>query len=284
MCSPFKAIKKFFKKVVKSAKIIVPVVLGAAAIYFTVGAALGVTGTAGGWLSSSLGLSGTLGSVVSGAVTQAGYGALLGGGLAAVTDGDVGKGLLEGALAGAVTGGITGAITAPAIAASSGATGATGPGTTAGGGLPSELGLAGSLDTAAGLNPNTAIKAPTTGGPETTGLLTRFGEFASTPGGGAIIGGAIQGIGSGIGNFALADAEVEAAKLRAEQEEAERARIAANFDVSGGGGLLTGTRFDTTPRPTPLQQFNPATVLARSRGAMWRYNPATGQVELTPTA
>ncbi|KKM20875.1 hypothetical protein LCGC14_1641130, partial [marine sediment metagenome] len=116
------------------------------------------------------------------------------------------------------------------------------------------------------------------------GLLSGLGEFAKTEGGGTIIGGAIQGIGAGIGNFAQADAEVEAAKLRAEQEEAERERIAANFGTGGGGGLLTGTTFDTTLRPTPSQQFNPNTVLAKARGAMWRYNPATGQLELTPTA
>lgn len=264
----------------KVVKKILPVVLAAAAIYFTAGAALGIAGTAGGWggavsgLVGKFGLGSTLSSVLTGAVTQAGYGALIGGGLAAVTGGDVSKGLLRGALAGAVTGGITGALTAPATAASSGATGT--------GTIPS---TATSLNapiipvTRAPLGPLAA-----SGSTETTGLLSGLGDFAKTPGGGAIIGGAVQGIGAGIGNFALAEADIEAANIEAAQKEAERARIAANFGVGGGGGLLTGTTVDTTARPTPTQQFNPNTVLAKARGAMWRYNPATGQLELTPTA
>ena len=119
MSGVVKGVAKVFKKVVKVVKKVLPVILAAAAIYFTAGAALGVAGTAGGWggaasgLVGKLGLGSTLSSVLTGAVTQAGYGAVLGGGLALVTGGDVGKGLLRGAAAGAITGGITGAITAP---------------------------------------------------------------------------------------------------------------------------------------------------------------------------
>ncbi len=274
MCNPFKAIKKVFKKVVKSLKIIVPVVLGAAAIYFTVGAALGVTGTAGGWLSSTLGLTGTLGSVVSGAVNQAGYGALLGGASAALTGGDVGKGLLAGAGIGAVTGGITGALTAPNSLASSGGTGATAPGTTATGGPASNLGLAGSLDAAA--QPGQLAGAPGGGGGGGGGGIGEFITNNQT-----LIGGAVQGLGSGIGGFAEADAAVEAAEVLANRDREEQDRIAANFDVSSGRGLLSGVTADPTQRPTPTQQFTQGSVLARSRGAMWRYNPVTGQLELT---
>ena len=114
MSGAVKSVKKVFRKVLKVAKIVVPLALAAAAIYFTVGAAIPIAGTAGGWgaaagsLSTSLGLSSTLGGVVTGAITQAGYGAVLGGAVAAITGGDVNKGLLTGAIGGAVTGGVLG--------------------------------------------------------------------------------------------------------------------------------------------------------------------------------
>lgn len=276
MCNPIKAIKKVFKRVVKAARIIVPLVLAAAAIYFTAGAALGVTGTAGGWLSSNLGLSGTLGGIVSGAVNQAGYGALLGGGISAVTGGNVGKGLLTGAVAGAVTGGITGAIQAPVSAASSGATGATGPGTPATSATPS-----GTVAQATSAPSNLVPSQGPTGVPvtssQTTGLLSGAGKFITDNQ--TLIGGAIQGLGTGLGGLAEADAHVEAARIAADDRAAERARIAGNFDVSRSG-LLTGTLSDTTRRPTPEQQFDPTTVIARAQGRRWQYNPATGRVEL----
>ena len=275
MSGAVKGVRKIFRKVVKSAKILVPVVLAAAAIYFTVGASSGVQGTAGGWLSSNLGLSGGVANVVSGAVTQAGYGAILGGGIAAATGGDVGQGLLGGAAAGAITGGLTGAL-APVSAASSGATGTTGPGSTATGGLPSRLGLAESFEAPSLTN----LPLRNAGGDG--GLLSGVGDFITNNQ--ELVGGALQGLGAGIGNFAQAEATVDAAKILAEQEEVERRRIAGNFDVSGGGGLLSGVTLDSTLRPTPAQQFTPTSVLARQRGAMWRYNPATGQLELTPTA
>jgi len=111
-----KGVKKVFSKVLKVVKKVAPVILAAAAIYFTAGAALGISGAAGGWgaaassLSSNLGLTGTLGKIVTGAVTQAGYGAAIGGVTSFVTGGDVMKGMQTGAAAGAVTGGITGGI------------------------------------------------------------------------------------------------------------------------------------------------------------------------------
>ncbi len=293
MSGVIKGVKKVFRKVVKVAKKVLPIALGVAAIYFTVGAALGVPGTAGGWggavsgLTEKLGLGSTLSSVLTGAVTQAGYGSLIGGGLAAVSGGDVRKGLLTGALAGAATGGVMGGLGLPtdpfkgigeATTAPSTLSGGAGQETLIGaGGQPQQSGPQGTF-TSEGYIP---AGDP---GPSSGGLQSRIGKFASTPGGGAIIGGAIKGLGAGIGAYAQADADVEAAKLRADQEEAERERIAANFGTGSGGGLLTGTSFDTTARPTPTQQFHPANRLAKTRGAMWRYNPETGQLELTPTA
>ena len=277
MCNPIRALKKVFKKVAKHAKIIVPVVLGAAAIYFTAGAALGGTSGISG-LVGQLGLGSTLSSVLTGAVTQAGIGAAIGAGTSLVTGGDVGKGALLGGAAGAVTGGIAGAVNAP----SSGATGvaATVPSRAAAPGSPINL-----VPSQGPVGVPLAAPLTTAAGPAASsgGLLSGVGKFITDNQ--TLIGGALQGLGAGIGSAAEADARVEAAQIAAdrEAEEAaiERARIAANFDVSGGGGLLTGATLDTTPRPTPVQQFSPTTVLAKSRGARWRYNPETGQVELT---
>ncbi len=266
MCNPIRAIKKVFKKVVKNLKIIVPVALAAAAIYFTAGSALG--GGAGiSGLVGQLGLGSTLSSVLTGAVSQAGIGAALGAGTSLLTGGDVGKGALLGGAAGAVTGGITGAVNAP----SSGATGVrpTVPSGATAPGPPINL-----VPSQGPVGVPPAAPAASSGG-----LLSGVGKFITDNQ--TLIGGALQGLGSGIGSAAEADATVDAARLLVEQDEAERERIAANFDVSGGGGLLTGATLDTTPRPTPVQQFAPTTVLAKARGARWQYNPATGRVELT---
>jgi hypothetical protein len=287
MSGVVRSVGKIFKKVVRTIKKVAPVVLAAAAIYFTVGAALGVAGTAGGWggaasgLVGKLGLGSTLGGIVTGAVTQAGYGAVIGGAFAAATGDDVSRGLLRGATVGAVTGGVLGGLglptdpfegigEAPATAASSAVTGG---GRAGGVGTP---GVGGGFD---------GIVARTGGG---TGLLSKIGAFVEkNP---VASGLAIQGLGTGISGFAQASAQTEAAELLAQQKKDEANRIAGNFDVGGGGGLLTGSgmltdpTLDTTARPTPAQQFNPVTVLAKSRGAMWRYNPETGQIELTPAA
>lgn len=282
MCNPIRAIKKIFKKVVKHAKIILPVVLGAAAIYFTAGAALGAGGISG--LVGQLGLGSTLSSVLSGAVTQAGIGAALGAGTSLLTGGNVGKGALAGAAAGAVTGGITGALRAPTTEASSFGRDPQFP-------QASNLGSRGTNLTSAGLAAGAAETIDANpdifgGGGGTTGLLSGVGKFITDNQ--TLIGGAIQGLGAGIGGAAEADARIEAARIGADQEAelqaTENARIAANFDVSGGGGLLTRSAVDTTPRPTPAQQFTGASTLAKSRGARWRYNPETGQVELTTAA
>lgn len=116
MSGVVRGVKKVFKKAVKVIKKVAPIVLAAAAVYFTAGAALGVSGAAGGWgaaatkLTSSIGLNGTLGKIITGAVTQAGYGAAIGAATSAVTGGDIMDGMQRGALTGAVTGGVTGGL------------------------------------------------------------------------------------------------------------------------------------------------------------------------------
>lgn len=282
MCNPFKAVKKIFKKVVKHLKVIVPVVLAAAAIYFTVGAAAGVAGSASGWLQSTLGLSGTLGSVISNGVIQAGYGAILGAGAAALTGSDISKGALFGAGAGAITGGITG-FAAPSTLGAAGASGLSGSApsslsATAGGGL-SGGGLLSNLGSGVS-NVGSSIGGFITSNPEVSGQ---------------IFSGALQGIGSGLQGLAQAEGEVEAAKVLADSRVAEQDRIAGNFAVREG--LLIGGgsgNLDETPRESPADRFGPGafqqtqaaqeeeTKASGTQPRMLRYNPETGQLEFAP--
>ena len=88
----------------------------AAATFFTFGAALGLSGTlGGGWgaavsgAMAKVGLTGTFANIVGGAIAQAGYGALAGGAIGAITGKGFVKGAQGGALMGAITGGALGA-------------------------------------------------------------------------------------------------------------------------------------------------------------------------------
>jgi len=113
MSGVVKSVGKVFKKVAKVATKIAPVALAAAAIYFTAGAALGAGVGWGGTVTgavSKLGLSGGLANIVGGAITQAGYGAAIGGITSAVTGGGFVKGAQLGTATGLVTGGVTGAM------------------------------------------------------------------------------------------------------------------------------------------------------------------------------
>ena len=89
-----------------------------AAIFFTAGAALA---PAGSWLSgmgwgkvastlvAKVGLKGTLGNILSGALAGSGWGAAIEGGISAATGGSFVEGARRGALHGAVTGGLAAA-------------------------------------------------------------------------------------------------------------------------------------------------------------------------------
>jgi hypothetical protein len=126
-----KGVKKVFKTVGKVAKKVLPFALPAAALIFTGGAALGLTpsfGAMAGGLIGKLGLGSTMSSVLTGAVTHAGFGGLAGGAIGALTGGKQGmrKGLGLGQLAGAATGGISGYMNAPSLAGAAGQQGARG--------------------------------------------------------------------------------------------------------------------------------------------------------------
>lgn len=108
-----KALGKVFKKVVPGLKKVLPAGLALGALVFTAGAALGALPTWGSAISQTaarLGLGEGLTNILSGAVTQAGYGAALGAAGAAITGGKVDKGALLGAVTGAITGGVTGGL------------------------------------------------------------------------------------------------------------------------------------------------------------------------------
>lgn len=113
MSGIMKSIGKTFKKIVPNLKKILPYGLAIGALVFTAGAALGALpswGTAVQGVVAKLGISETLAGALTGAVTQAGYGAALGAGGALLAGKDPSKGALLGALTGAVTGGVSGGL------------------------------------------------------------------------------------------------------------------------------------------------------------------------------
>ena len=157
--NPFKAIGKIVKGVTKTVKKLAPILLVAAAIYFTGPAGLKLWGAAGAAGAGAAGAAATgaaatgataaagtgaaaaqggmwasvkaaMGSIASPGMvaaaktvgTYAGYGALTGGGVALITGQDPIKGAKQGALIGAATGGVAAYLSGPAAGAATGAT------------------------------------------------------------------------------------------------------------------------------------------------------------------
>jgi hypothetical protein len=109
MSNPLKGIGKVFKKVLKVAKIVVPIALAAAAVVFTGGAALGVLPTFAGAIGGvvgGLGLSAGAATMLTGAIAGAGFGAALGGAAGLAGGKNVLKAMQSGALVGGITGGL----------------------------------------------------------------------------------------------------------------------------------------------------------------------------------
>lgn len=242
--------KKFFKKVTKGIKRIAPVLVAAAAIYFTAGAALPMLGTggatAGNALISSLGISptGVMGSIISSAVTQAGYGAVIGAATSAAIGGSVTEGLQKGAIVGGATGAATGAftsLTAPATAgAPSPATVSTGPAAAPFGG---------------------GVRPPPAGAPVTPGLLSGVEKWmAANPQLTEFGGKAAANIGAAL----LTQGEGEAAaEINAQAVKEAQANRQAGFAVTEGL-LASGAR-----DPSML----------RAKAPRWRMNPETRRIE-----
>ncbi len=250
MSGAVRAIGKTFKKVVKTVKKIAPYALAAAAVVFTGGAALGALPTFGAAMSSlvgSVGLSGALGTAVTGALTNAGFGAAVGGVLGGKS------GLKAGALTGAITGGLMGPIggvTPDAQAASK---------------------LTGALDTAGANAANLAANVGSTGIGElapvaaqagsagaaaapaiTSGLMGSVATSTAANGGGLlgnplITSQVLQGLGGAFSQRGL---------VKAQEEEAKR--IQANYDTTGTFGAASGT---------------PISPYAATATPQWSYDP-----------
>jgi hypothetical protein len=274
MSGVVKGVKKVFKKVVKVIKKVAPIVLAAAAVYFTAGAALGVSGAAGGWgaavtkLTSSIGLNGTLGKIVTGAVTQAGYGAAIGGVTSAVTGGDIMDGMKRGALIGAVTGGVTGGLgfeTDPLK-------GAFDDKITGGVGQEALTGSAGT-DTL-----NTGVSGSPAGfeASADNGFLDNmFAKGGWVERNQDLAGGVIKGVGEGLVRGLTAQDQSEAYAERWRQMGDNYRSPSVRGLASGGSGYEPA--YDASRNPTVAQKFDRAAFPYR-----YAFNASTGRVERVP--
>ena len=267
MSGGLKGVKKVFKKVIKTTKKVLPIALGVAAVVFTAGNAMGALPSWGEAVSNVTGSGSVLQNMLAGAVTQAGYGSVLGMATSAVTGGDLVKGAGYGALTGAATGGVMGAagqqtdILGDLSPQDSGLGPVTPTGTSptgvVTGGVP---------------GPVAAPAPPAPGGGGGImgqgGWLERNGELA---------GSLIKGVGGGL-------MEGQAAKDREDADLAiirERYALnAANYGDAGMGlmdGSDMGYMGGQAGRPGPTDAFNPALY-----GGEYAYNPATGKIEFVP--
>lgn len=245
MSGLMKKIGKTFKKVVRVVKKIAPYALTAAAVVFTGGAALGLTPTFGaavGGLTSSLGLTGALGTAVTGAITNAGFGAAVGG----LVGGE--KGMKMGALAGAVSGGLMGPIGGAGAAASAGSTPVVGASQGA-----ALLGAPGSALGSAGASAATAAAAPAAGlvGATTAGA----GGIGGLLGNPLVTSNIVAGLGQGL-----------MAKAQAQETRKDREAIAANYNLGENPFGTGGANQDQYATDTSLQ---------------WAYDPKQGKLVRT---
>lgn len=273
MSSVFKGIKKVFRKIVKVVKKIAPIVLAVGALVFTGGAALGFTSLAGGWgaaataITTKLGATGLLGSVLTGAVTQAGYGALIGGITAEISGGSFSKGAKAGAAAGAVTGGLLSGYShlrtpPPATGPTVGSTIDAATGQVIEGGaqtfpMPNTQPATGQALDAAGNVIENAPAAP-------RGLMSKVGGFIKeNP---EVSGSIIKGLGTALS--AGADADAERDLLR------DRYGLVAKNYAGADPGANYRTAAPGTGGQSPTERFDPA-----SYGA-WEYiyDPTQGRI------
>ena len=252
MSGALKGVKKVFKKVAKTASKVLPVALAVGAVVFSAGSALGALPSWGSAVTSLTGTS-TFGNILAGAVTQAGYGSLIGMATAGVTGGDVIKGAQYGAAAGAVTGGITGAAGGPIDPLAPNDPATQGAATPGGGTM---------VQTASGV-PATATPAVTTAAGATPtgaapGLLGAGGFVERNQ---ELIGGVVGGLGKGLLAAGEADDEGKSQmKLLRERYKLD----AANYGASGNGLLGPGSTDYIDTLGVPYE---------------FAYNPKSGMIE-----
>jgi hypothetical protein len=277
-------ISKVFTSVGSAAARVGQAVMGVGRAVFTAGAATGAGPMGAGGFTSvlqNLTGSGVLGNMLTGAITQAGYGALLGGAIGAITGQGFGKGALIGGLGGAVTGGLGGLAGAAGVdtgivtgstPTGMASTGSTAPGPSSIPGLPDanfNARVGGPPVNLPVTPPGMAVPAAGGGwgGAAAGGGGGGFWNFLQSPTGGNLIAGLGQGLMEGM-----------AAKERREAAEADRQflldkeqRLRDSYNVSPS--VLHGPVAEDTGRPKPSEKY------ARPR---YQYDPASGMIVTVP--
>jgi len=290
----FKSIGRVFKRVGKTVAKIAPYALAAAAVVYTGGAALGVGGMTGGWGAAAAKLGalagkGVLANTITGALTQAGYGAAVGGLIGGK------KGLKQGAAIGAISGAAMGAagfqtdplkgVWEKKAAADAAQTYGSGKGLIRAENLaPAQVAQA--------PGETTSLSAAGAGGGSGAGdqvAKTGWDKFLESS--------AAGGVASGVGQGLLSLAQSSDDGLQRDREE--RAAVEKNYGTLGKG-LLSESQMDNTVRPLPHERFGggllpPGTPAAAAAGgnngllrapqakALPRFDPGnTGRVEVGP--
>lgn len=265
-----KGIKKVFKAVAKVVKKVAPIALAVGALVFTGGAALGLPGIlGGGWgaaagaVGQAIGGSGVIGSVLTGAIQQAGTSALIGGALSAATGGSFKEGARAGAVAGAVMGGV-----GSGLSAMRGPAPAGGPAPQpAPGGPPGGPPTSGSTAIMPG-EPGVSAPGGVNAGQPRLGILSKVGGFVErNP---DLVGNVVKGVGQGLVAEAGADAERDLLRERRRliSENYAGADPGANYRSlsPGRSGLSASERFS----PDYYQSFE------------YRYDPQQGRIVRAP--
>lgn len=279
-----KSVGKVFKKVTKAASKILPAVLAVGATVFTAGAALGLPAMSSGWggaVSSVFGSGSTLGNVLTGAITQAGYGAALGGAASALGGGSFADGAGMGAAAGALGGGLmaglgggtdllagrVGQTTANRFDTAFSTAGSAGSGNMTPGAVQTYA-------TARGLMPPSIAATPAPAAPAAASSAPAGGLMSFLGNNQQVIGQTLAGVGGGLmQGMAVRDA----AKAR----EQEQARITGSYDVDPAALAGTGSSPQTTTgQPTATQAYARRDVSKPMSGkGRYQFNPSTGTVD-----
>lgn len=258
-------------------------VLGVGATTFTAGAASGAGSMASGGLSGIISRftgGGVLGNVLTGALTQAGYGALIGGAASALTGGSFAKGALMGAAGGALSGGLMGAAGLNADPLTRGfgmPTGGNVPGVTSG--VTSGATPSGAMPT--GVSAQAPTTVPTTTGAGSSGMsggwaaangmgstipaVAQAAAPAALSGGGLFSGGLGQFINSPMGGNLISGLGQGLAGYMASRERNDAAEADRNFVRERDQRITDSYNIDPTAyhqpvaadtgRPTPASQY-----------------------------
>ncbi|HKZ07108.1 MAG TPA: hypothetical protein VJU81_16710 [Methylomirabilota bacterium] len=208
---------------------------------------------------------GVLGNILTGAITQAGYGALMGGAIGAMTGAGFGKGALMGAAAGGISGGLFGAAGLNPDPLTWGAGDGTG---VVAANTPTGMAPTGTTDIATqrvsqafsnGASPAPAPAAPTGGG--------GFAQFMNSETGGGLL----AGLGKGLGSYMEAQAAKEAAQADRDFLRDKEQRLQDSYNVDPSALHSAPEDVSGTGRPVPAQKY------ARKR---YEYVPEEGRIML----